>query len=76
MIVPTTLHFMPSENMKPWLFAGWVVAVCLVAMALGVTALTHWVVVGFVAIVPATVVSSLWRVPERTMSESIHDARG
>jgi membrane protein YdbS with pleckstrin-like domain len=63
------------ETRKPWLFAAWVVAVGLVALALDVTALTHWIVVAFVAIVPAIVVRSLWRVPDRTMSESIQDAR-
>jgi hypothetical protein len=66
---------MNSENLKPWFFAAWVVAVCLAAMALDVTSLTHWTVVAFVAIVPATVARSLWRVPERTLSESIQDAR-
>ena len=64
-----------SENLKSLLLAAWVVVVCLVAMALGVTSVTHWVVAMFVAIVPATVARSLWRVPEPTMSESIRSAR-
>jgi hypothetical protein len=66
---------MPIENLKPWLFAAWMVGVCLVAMALGVTSVTHWMIVAFIAVVPAAVARSLWRVPEPTMSESIHDAR-
>jgi hypothetical protein len=66
---------MKAENLKPWFFAAWVVAVGVAAMALGVTSLTHWIVAGVVAIVPAAVTRILWRVPERSLSESIHDAR-
>lgn len=66
---------MHSDNLKTVLLAGWVVVVCLAALVLGVTSLTHWVVAAFVAVVPAAVARKLWRVPERTMSESIDDAR-
>ena len=66
---------MPSENVKTLLFAGWVVAVGGVTMALGVTSLIHWMVAGVVAVVPPVVVRSFWHIPERTMSESIRDAR-
>jgi len=65
---------MKPENVKAVLFAGWVVAVSVATMALA-TSLTHWVIAAFVAIVPVTVARSLWRIPEPTMSESIHDAR-
>ena len=67
---------MRSENLKSMFLVGWVVTVCLAALVLGVTSLTHWVVTAFVAVVPAIVARSLWHVPERTMSENIHDARG
>jgi hypothetical protein len=66
---------MPSENVKTFVFVGWVVAVCGATMALGVTSLTHWMVAGVVAVVPPMVVRSFWRIPEPTMSESIQDAR-
>jgi hypothetical protein len=65
-----------DENRKMWLFAGWVVAVGVAATALGLTSVTHWVVAAVVAAVPPTVIRRLWRVPERTLSESINDARG
>ena len=66
---------MPSENMKTVLFTSWVVGVCLVAMALGATSLTQWVIIASVAVVPPTVIRSFWHMPERTMSESIREAR-
>ena len=66
---------MKSENLKPWFLAGWVVAVGVTAMAVGVTSLTHWIVAGVVAIVPVAVARTLWHDPDRSMSESIRDAR-
>lgn len=66
---------MPSENVKTVLFTCWVVGVFLLAMALGATSLTQWVIIASIAVVPPVVIRSFWQVPERTMSESIRDAR-
>jgi hypothetical protein len=66
---------MPSENIKTMLFISWVVGVGLLAIALGATSLTQWIIVTCIAVVPPTVARSFWHVPERTMSESIRDAR-
>lgn len=66
---------MSSENIKTVLFVAWVLAVCLAAIAIGITSVPNWIVVAFVAIVPPLVVRNFWRVPEQTISESIHDAR-
>jgi hypothetical protein len=65
---------MTSGNMKMMLFVAWVIAVCLAAIAIGVTSVPNWIVVAFVAIVPPLVGRHFWRAPEQTMSESINDA--
>jgi hypothetical protein len=66
---------MSSENAKMLFFAAWPIAVLLVALAIGVPSLLHWVVVAVVAAVPPLVVRHFWRDPEQTVSESIRDAR-
>jgi hypothetical protein len=66
---------MSFENRKTLIFAGWVVAVCAAAMALGATSITQWVAAALVAVIPAGVAHNFWRGPDQTMSESIHDAR-
>jgi uncharacterized membrane protein YhdT len=64
-----------SEKRKMLLFVGWAVAVCLVAIALGITSVSDWMVVACVALVPPFVARRFWHAPERTISESINDAR-
>jgi uncharacterized membrane protein YhdT len=66
---------MPSKNVKTLLFGAWVTAVCLAAIALGITSIPNWVLVACLAVVPPLVVRNFWRAPEQTISESIHDAR-
>ena len=66
---------MLSENAKTALFLTWVVAVCLAAIAIGITSVTNWIVVACVAVVPPLVVRTFWRAPEQTISEKINDAR-
>lgn len=66
---------MVSKNKKTLLFAAWVIAVCVMALAIGTTSLQGWVIVAFIAAVPPLVVRSFWRAPEQTISESIHEAR-
>ena len=66
---------MPSTDNKTLLFAGWVIAVCVAALAFGVTSIPNWIVVAGVALVPPLVVRHFWHAPERTMSESIDEAR-
>ena len=68
-------RFMFSENNKLLLFAGWAIAVCLAAIAIGITSVPYWMVVACVAVVPPWVARRFWHAPERTISESIHDAR-
>ena len=51
------------------------IAVCLGALAIGMTSVPQWIVVALVAVVPPLVVRRFWRAPEQTISESIHDAR-
>ena len=64
-----------SDNTKMLLFAGWAIAVCLTAIALGITSVPYWMVVVCLAVVPPLVVRRFWHAPERTISESINDAR-
>jgi len=66
---------MVTENMKTLLFAGWAIAVCLTAIAIGITSVPYWMVVACVALVPPLVARRFWHAPERTISESISDAR-
>ena len=44
-----------SENRKTLLFAIWAVAVCLTAIAIGITSVPYWMVVVCVAVVPPVV---------------------
>ena len=64
-----------SENTKTLLFVAWVIAVCVAAIAIGITSVSTWIVVTSIALVPPVVARSFWRAPERTIAESIHDAR-
>ena len=64
-----------SENRKTLLFAVWAVAVCLTAIAIGITSVPYWMVVVCVAVVPPVVARTFWHAPERTISETINDAR-
>ena len=66
---------MISETTKTLLFVAWVIAVCLAAIAIGVTSVPNWMIVACVAIVPPSVVRSFWHAPEPTLSESINEAR-
>ena len=68
-------RFMFSEKSKTLLFVVWAVAVCLAAIAIGITSVPHWMVVACVAIVPPLVARNFWHAPEQTISESINDAR-
>ena len=64
-----------SETTKTLLFIAWSIAVFLAAFAIGITAVSNWIVVACAAVVPPLVVRSFWRAPEKTISESIHEAR-
>jgi hypothetical protein len=64
-----------SKNTKTLLFVAWAVVICLSAVALDVTSVRWWMAVACVALVPPIVAAIFWRVPERTMSETIHSAR-
>ena len=66
---------MLSDKTKTVLFIAWSVAVLLAAIAIGITSVTNWIIVACIAVVPPLVVRSLWRAPEQTLSESIHEAR-
>jgi uncharacterized membrane-anchored protein YitT (DUF2179 family) len=66
---------MLSENQKTLLFIAWAIGVVLSAIAIGITSVSNWIVVAFVAGVAPLVVRSFWRDPEKTISESIDEAR-
>jgi hypothetical protein len=66
---------MASETLKPLLLVAWLIAVSVAAIAIGVTSVPNWIVVACAVIVPSLVVRQLWRAPEQTISESIHEAR-
>ena len=68
-------RLMFSENTKTLLFVAWVIAVCVAAIAIGITSVPNWIVVTCIALVPPLVARSFWRAPEQTIAESIHDAR-
>ena len=59
---------MPSTNVKTLLFGAWVTAVCLAAIAVGITSIPNWVLVACLAVVPPLVVRNFWRAPEQTIS--------
>jgi hypothetical protein len=67
--------FMHSTNVKPLLFAAWLVIVSVVALAIGITSFSNWLLVAAVAIVPPVVIRQFWRTGEQTTSEAIHQAR-
>ena len=64
-----------SETLKTLLYIAWFIAVLLVAIAIGITTVSNWILVACAAVVPPLVVRSFWRAPEQTISESIRDAR-
>ncbi len=66
---------MLSDNNKTQLFVAWTIVVFLAAFAIGINALSHWMVVACVAVVPPLVARSFWHAPAQTISESIRDAR-
>jgi hypothetical protein len=66
---------MLSDKTKTALFIAWSVAVLLVAVVIGITSVTNWILVVCIAAVPPLVVRTFWRAPEPTLSESIHKAR-
>jgi hypothetical protein len=68
-------RLMFSENTKTLLFVAWVIVVGIAAFASGITSVPNWVLAACVAIVPPLVARRFWRVPEQTISESIHNAR-
>ena len=66
---------MLSENHKTLLFLAWAIAVVVAAIAMGISTVSNWIVVAFVAAVPPLLVRTFWRAPEQTISESIDEAR-
>ncbi len=64
-----------SENNKTQLYVAWAIVVGLVALVIGIHSVSSWVAVACLAIVPPLVARSFWRDPDRTISESIRDAR-
>ena len=64
-----------TESHKTQLFVAWAIVVCLMALAIGTTSVSHWIAVAAVAVVPPLVARNFWRAPDQTISESIHDAR-
>ncbi len=66
---------MSTQNTKTLLFIAWSIAVFLAAIAIGITSVPTWLVVACIAVVPPVVVRAFWHAPERTISESIRDAR-
>jgi hypothetical protein len=66
---------MSSNTTKTLVLVSWPVVVCLVALAIGITSIPHWMVVACVAIVPPSIARRFWHAPEQTISESINDAR-
>ena len=66
---------MSTNNAKTLILVAWPVAVFLVALMIGITSMPYWMVVACVAIVPPSVARHFWHAPERTVSESINDAR-
>ena len=66
---------MLSDKTKTVLYIAWSIAVLLVAVAIGISSVSNWVIVACIAAVPPLVVRSFWRAPEQTLSESIHEAR-
>jgi hypothetical protein len=66
---------MLSDKTKTVLYIAWSVAVLLAAIVIGISSVSNWVIVACIAAVPPLVVRSFWRAPEKTLSESIHEAR-
>jgi hypothetical protein len=66
---------MHLENAKTVLSGIWIMAIGVTAMAAGITQVSHWLVIGGVAIAPPIVARMLWQQPPQTLSESIQEAR-
>jgi len=66
---------MISGNTKTLVFVAWVIAVGLAGLALGVTSPANWAVVACIALLPPFVARQFWHAPEKTISESIHEAQ-
>ena len=60
--------------MKATLAVVWMLCIGVIAYAAGMTSLGGWTVLVVLALAPAAVMMRFWRVPARTMSESIQDA--
>jgi hypothetical protein len=65
---------MRFDNMKV-VAALWVVAMCAVGLAFGVTSVAGWIILAGLAVMPPIFVLGVWSEPAKTMSESIHEAR-
>jgi hypothetical protein len=53
----------------------WISAVCLTGIAVNADALSTWLVLAGVAVLPPIVMMWRWKDPAQSMSESIHEAR-
>jgi lysylphosphatidylglycerol synthetase-like protein (DUF2156 family) len=55
--------------------ALWVIALCVVGLAFGVTSVAGWTILAGLALLPLIFVPWMWSDPRQTMSESIQQAR-
>jgi hypothetical protein len=55
--------------------AIWVLVLCGVGFVAGLTSISSWAGLGFLAVVGLVVLQRLWRNPAQTLSESIGEAR-
>lgn len=67
-------RIMQLEYTKVPLAEAWVVAVCLVGLAAGLTSVFAWIVLAAVAVVPSVLMLKLRTDPPQTMSQTIQEA--
>ena len=65
---------MTLPQIKVLAVAAWVLAIGAVALLVGVTSTSGWLVLAALAIVPPLVAMRFWKQPDQTMSQSIQEA--
>lgn len=66
---------MQLVSIKAVVATVWVLAVCLAGIAGSLNALSSWLVLAGIAVLPPTVMMWRWNDPPQSMSESIQEAR-
>ena len=64
---------MHLEHMNAPIIVGWVLSLAAMAVSLNVSSATAWLLLVGVALLPPMMLLGIWRLPVRTMTESIRE---